>query len=72
MPQGAEWKVIHMTHTEKHAAEIVRSLTEEGVLPGSQQVYRKVPSQDNYYEIMVLGSEALEAQQLLIEKNLLF
>ncbi len=44
---------------------------QEGILARSKQVYRTVSSEDNYYEIMVLGSEAVEAQQLLIENNLL-
>ena len=37
----------------------------------SRQVYRTVSSEENYYEIMVLNAEAVEAQQLLIENNLL-
>ena len=71
MAQGAQWKVIHMAHTEKNAKEILALLEREGFLARSKQVYRTVSSEDNYYEIMVLGSEAVEAQQLLIENNLL-
>jgi type III secretory pathway lipoprotein EscJ len=69
--QGAQWKVIHMAHSEKNANEILALLEREGILARSKQVYRTVSSEDNYYEIMVLGSEAVEAQQLLIENNLL-
>jgi uroporphyrinogen-III synthase len=69
--QGAQWKVIHMARSEKHAKEILSLLEREGILARSKQVYRTVSSEDNYYEIMVLGSEAVEAQQLLIENNLL-
>ena len=71
MTQGAQWKVIHMTHSEKHANEILTLLEQEGFLARSHQVYRTVSSEENYYEIMVLGAEAMEAQQLLIEHNLL-
>ncbi len=71
MAQGAQWKVIHMAHSEKNANEILSLLEREGILARSKQVYRSVSSEDNYYEIMVLGSEAVEAQQLLIENNLL-
>jgi len=68
---SAKWKVIHMARSEKHANEILELLTQEGILARSKQVYRTVSSEDNYYEIMVLGAEAREAQQLLIENNLL-
>ena len=71
MAQGAQWKVIHMARSEKHAKEILSLLEREGFLARSKQVYRTVSSEENYYEIMVLGSEAVEAQQLLIENNLL-
>lgn len=71
MAQGAQWKVIHMAHSEKNANEILALLEGEGILARSKQVYRTVSSEENYYEIMVLGSEAVEAQQLLIENNLL-
>ena len=71
MAQGAQWKVIHMAHSEKNANEILALLEGEGILARSKQVYRTISSEDNYYEIMVLGSEAVEAQQLLIENNLL-
>ena len=69
--QGAQWKVIHMAHSEKNAREILSLLEREGFLARAKKVYRTVSSDENYYEIMVLGSEAVEAQQLLIENNLL-
>ena len=71
MAQGVQWKVIHMAHSEKNAREVLSLLEQEGILARSKQVYRTVSSEENYYEIMVLGSEAVEAQQLLIEHNLL-
>ena len=71
MARGAQWKVIHMAHSEKNAQEILSLLEREGFLARSKQVYRTVSSEENYYEIMVPSSEAVEAQQLLIENNLL-
>lgn len=71
MAQSAGWRVIHMTRSEAHAREILSLLSQEGVLARSRQVYRTVSSEENYYEIMVLGAEAQEALQLLIENNLL-
>ena len=71
MAQGVEWKVIHMAYSEKNAKEILSLLEREGILARAKQVYKTVSSDDNYYEIMVLSSEAVESQQLLIENNLL-
>ena len=71
MAPAAKWKVIHMARSEKHARDILALLEQEGILARSKQVYRTVSSQENYYEIMVLGAVAREAQQLLIENNLL-
>ena len=71
MTQGAQWKVIHMARSEKHANEMLSLLEREGFLARVRQVHRAVSAQGNYYEIMVPGSEAVEAQQLLIENNLL-
>lgn len=72
MARAAQWKVIHIARSEKHAQEILSLLEREGFMARMRQVYRTVSSEENDYEIMVLGSEAVEAQQLLIEKNLLF
>ena len=71
LPEGAQWKVIHVARSEKRAKEILLLLEKEGFLARGKQVYRFVSSEENYYEIMVPGSEAVEAQQLLIEHNLL-
>lgn len=71
MPSSASWKVIHMARSEKHAQAIMSALEQEGFLIRLKQVYRTISSEENYYEIMVPSAEATEAQQLLIEKNLL-
>ena len=41
MAQGAQWKVIHMAHSEKNAKEILALLEREGFLARSKQVYRR-------------------------------
>ncbi len=71
MAQGAQWIVIHMAHSEASAHEILSLLRQEGILARSRQVDRAVSSQENCFEILVLGAEAMEARQLLIENNLL-
>ena len=60
-----------MARSEKNAESVLRLLEREGILARSRQVYRTVSSDENYYEILVLGSEAREARQLLIENSLL-
>lgn len=71
MADNPSWKVIHMARSEKLALSIMSALEAEGFLVRLKQVYRTVSSEENYYEIMVPSEEATEAQQLLIEKNLL-
>ena len=71
MSQSAPWKVIHMTRSEAHANRILEVLKSEGFMARTHQVYRAVSSEENYYEIIVLASEAREAQQILIERSLL-
>lgn len=71
MADNPSWKVIHMARSEKLALSIMSALEAEGFLVRLKQVYRTVSSEENYYEIMVPSAEATEAQQLLIEKNLL-
>ena len=71
MAQGAQWIVIHMAHSKESADEILALLQREGILARSRQVYRAASSQENCYEIVALGAEAMEARQLLIENNLL-
>ena len=71
MPQNAEWKIIHMAHTEKHAKIILDALQNEGFYVRCRRVFKSLSFADNYFEIMVLSTEAVEAQQWLIENNLL-
>lgn len=63
------WRVIHMTHSMENARSIIAYLERESFLVR----YRRVSAgaEEAYYEILVPGGEAREAQQLLIEGNLL-
>ncbi len=71
MTPNAQWIVIHMTRRESSAREILAFLQDEGILARSKQVGHAVSSDEHYYEILVLGAEAVEARQLLLENNLL-
>lgn len=64
------WIVINMSHNKKKADKIKEILTNEGFLVKLRPVYKNVPEDDNYYEIMVLESEATEAHKILNEKGL--
>ena len=65
-------KVIHITQSEDTARRITELLTKEGFYAKSVRVYRQTVSGENDYEIVVADSEAVEAQQLLIERNMLY
>lgn len=71
MAQGAKWKVIHITRSQSNEETLLAALEKEGFMARSHQVSRSLSSQENYYEIMVPGAEAMEAYQVLIENNLL-
>ncbi len=64
------WIVIHMAHSEKAAEEVCVLLTSEGLMARQKAVYRNVSSEENYYEILVIKSEAQEARNILMERNL--
>ena len=71
MVQGAKWKVIHITRSLENANRLLFALEQEGFMARSRQVSHTLSSDENDYEIMVPGAEAMEAHQLLIENNLL-
>ena len=64
------WIVVHMAKSEKGAMEIEDMLKREGFMVKHRAVYRNVPSSENYYEILVLGAEAEEARQVLMENGI--
>ena len=66
----AGWTMIHLARSEQSAREILRFLQQESFLAR----YRRITAgngQRDCFEILVPSGEAAEAQQLLIENNLL-
>ena len=64
------WIVIHLARSEQRARVILQFLQDESFLAR----YRRVTSstgKPDCFEILVPSGEAAEAQQLLIEHNLL-
>lgn len=66
----AGWTVIHLARSEQSARMILRFLQEESFLARYRRVTAASPDRD-CFEILVPSGEAEEAQQLLIEHNLL-
>lgn len=64
------WMVIFLAHTRLRAEAIYEQLLQEGFLVRLSPVYRAVSDSENYYELMVLKSEAQEARQMLLDKGL--
>lgn len=64
------WIVIHMVQSETAANEALAFLTAEGFMVRARPVYRSIGSDDNYYELLALRSEAHEARRLLLEQNI--
>lgn len=65
-------KVIHITQNGESARRIVSLLTKEGFYARITLVRGQAISGENDYEIVVADSEAAEAQQWLLENNLLY
>jgi len=53
----------HSHHKEQRCCQ------EEGILVKIKGVYKQKTENDNYYEILVLESEAEEAKDILVEKG---
>ena len=63
------WIVIHITKSKDAAKEVENALASEGILVKIKGVYKQKNENDNYYEILVLESEAEEAKEILVEKG---
>lgn len=64
------WTVIHLARSEQDARTILQFLQEESFLTRYRRVASGTAGKD-CFEILVPSGEAAEAQQLLIENNLL-
>lgn len=63
------WIVIHMARSQREAQRLSDKLTDEGILVKLKPVYKNKSEQENYYELMVLSSEAEEAREIFLEKG---
>ena len=64
------WIVIHMARSQREAQRLSDKLTDEGILVKLKPVYKNKSEQENYYELMVLSSEAEEKQrEIFLEKG---
>lgn len=70
MALEAGWTVIHLARSEQSARVLLQFLQKESFLARYRRVSSGTPGKD-CYEILVPSGEAGEAQQLLIENNLL-
>lgn len=64
------WTVIHLARSEQSARTILQFLQQESFLARYRRVSAGAAGKD-CFEILVPSGEAGEAQQLLIENNLL-
>lgn len=65
-------RVIHITQSGETARAIVDLLTKEGFYAKISQIRGQAAAEESDYEISVADSEAIEAQQWLVERNLLY
>ncbi len=61
------WMVVHMARSLSLAQTLREKLEREGFLVRLSPVYRAVSDDENYFELMVPESEAVEARQVLLD-----
>ena len=61
------WTVIYMTQNEKIAKQVYSLLTREGLMVKIDELDKLSDKNKLFYEILVLESEAEEAQVILLE-----
>jgi hypothetical protein len=59
-----------MVQSETAADKACVLLRNEGFLVKARPVYRSVGSDENYFELLALRSEAQEARKFLLENNI--
>lgn len=64
------WMVVGMAGSAKKAAEMQKTLEEEGVLVKLRNVTAKAKTNGDTIEVLVLESEAGAAREILVEKGL--
>ena len=63
------WTVVYMARTKAMADHINKLLVREGFLIKLKPVYRNVPEEENYYEILAPKTEAQEVHNILMENG---
>ncbi|HOB19723.1 MAG TPA: hypothetical protein PK830_09515 [Candidatus Atribacteria bacterium] len=61
------WRVVYLAQTKPIADHIFELLTKEGFLVKLKPLYKNVPDDDNYYEVLAPQSEAQEVHNILME-----
>jgi hypothetical protein len=64
------WMVVSMAGSEKKAAQIQKTLEEEGILVKLRNVSAKARTNGDTIEVLVLESEADAAREILVENGL--
>ncbi len=63
------WRVVYMARTRTMADHINELLVREGFLIKLKPVYRNVPEEENYYEILAPNTEAQEIHNILMQNG---
>ncbi len=63
------WMVVGMAGSAKKAAQMLRSLEEEGILVKLRNVSAKAQTNGDTIEVLVLQSEADAAREILVENG---
>lgn len=63
------WMVTYMAQNRMMGEQIQTMLVKEGFLVKLKPVYKNVPSEENYYEVLVLKSEVKEVHSILMENG---
>jgi hypothetical protein len=64
------WIVVTLAKSKDAASKIKEILSAEGLLVKSKPLYKNVNDETNYYEVLVLESEAQEAREILTDNGL--
>lgn len=63
------WRVVYMAQSKRIADHINDLLSVEGFMVKLKPIYKNVPDEDNYYEVLVPQTEAQEVHMILMENG---
>ncbi len=67
---GAVWKVVYVARSAHQAKSVESLLCAEGFLVRTRGALEEEPQPDQIYELLALGSEAIEVRRFLLDNNL--